>query len=446
MKKPKMKLHTKIFIGMGLGVVFGLLVAALEARGLMLGPETTPTDALTSYIKPVGDLFINMIKMIIVPLVFASLLVGSASLSDIRKLGRIGGKTLLYFLITTVVALSFGLLIANTLQPGKGISAEDRDKLLKSEEAQEAMKKIEDARAQTERGEGSIKETLLGIVPSNPVQALTEGNLLQIIFVALMMGIALTLIPPERARPVIKFFEAINDVMIVLVNIFMKVAPYGVFALISYVVATCGSGVLLLLLKYVALTIGGMFVIVITMYPIALKILTKMRVADFFRGVRQAMIISFSTSSSGATLPVTIECCEENLGVSKDVASFVLPLGATINMNGTAIYQSVSALFIAQVFGIPLGLNEQLTIVLMATLASIGAAGAPGVGVIMLLIVLDSVGLPPEGFALVIGVERILDMCRTVLNITGDASCAVVVASSEKELADIPPMKLIREN
>ena len=189
-----------------------------------------------------------------------------------------------------------------------------------------------------------------------------------------------------------------------------------------------------------------MFVIVITMYPIALKILTKMRVADFFRGVRQAMIISFSTSSSGATLPVTIECCEENLGVSKDVASFVLPLGATINMNGTAIYQSVSALFIAQVFGIPLGLNEQLTIVLMATLASIGAAGAPGVGVIMLLIVLDSVGLPPEGFALVIGVERILDMCRTVLNITGDASCAVVVASSEKELADIPPMKLIREN
>ena len=442
MKKFKMKLHTKIFLGMGLGVVFGLLVAALENRGLMLG-KTTPTAAVTTYVKPVGDLFINMIKMIIVPLVFASLLVGTASLSDIRKLGRIGGKTLLYFLVTTVIALTFGLVIANVVRPGDKISEEVKQRL-EASASQQAEEKLAGAKEQTADKVEFIKQTFLNIVPTNPVKALVEGNLLQIIFVALMMGIALTLIDPEKAQPVIKFFDGINDVMIKLVNIFMKVAPYGVFALIANVIATSGASVLGALAWYVATTIVGMAIIVVTMYPIALKLLTRTKVSDFFRGVRQAMLISFSTSSSGATLPITMECCEENLGVSKDVSSFVLPLGATINMNGTAIYMSVSALFIAQVYGQDLGLGEQLIIVLMATMASVGAAGAPGVGVIMLLMVLNAVGLPDSGFALVIGVERILDMCRTVLNITGDASCAVVVASSEKEIAEVPPMKLLK--
>jgi len=439
-----MKRHARHFLGMGLGVVFGLIVAALENRGFMLG-ETKPTAAVTTYIKPVGDLFINMIKMIIVPLVFASLLVGTASLSDIRKLGRIGGKTLLYFLVTTVIALTFGLVIANVVRPGDKISDEVKQRL-EASESQQAEEKLAGAKEQTADKVEFIKQTFLNIVPTNPVKALVDGNLRQIIFVALMMGIALTLIEPEKAEPVIKFFDGINDVMIKLVNIFMKVAPYGVFALIANVIATSGASVLGALAWYVCTTIVGMAIVTVTMYPIALKLLTRTKVSDFFKGVRQAMLISFSTSSSGATLPITMECCEENLGVSKDVSSFVLPLGATINMNGTAIYMSVSALFIAQVYGQNLGLGEQLIIVLMATMASIGAAGAPGVGVIMLLMVLSAVGLPETGFALVIGVERILDMCRTVLNITGDASCAVVVASSEKEIAEVPPMKLLKES
>jgi len=418
MKPPRFQLHTKILAGLLAGVIFGILANRLGF----------PNSIFIYVIKPVGSAFIGLISMVVVPLVFTSLLVGSASLNDIRKLGRIGAKTMAYYLCTTAVAISIGLLLANTFRPGAGLSKDVQTKLMQSA-GEQADVQIEAAREKK-----GIQDILSRIIPTNPIKAFAEGRMLQIIFFALLSGICLTLIPAERSRPVIKFFEGINDVVIKMVHIIMKIAPYGVFALISAVIADFGLDILLNLLKYSLVVIAGLVLHAAIVYSLAIKMFSRQKIGAFFRGIRPAQLIAFSSGSSSATLPVTMECTERNLGVSRQLCSFVLPLGATINMDGTALFQGVSAIFIAQVCGKDLSMAQQLVIVLTATLASIGTAGAPGVGMITLAIVLKSVGLPLQGIGLIWGVERILDMCRTAVNITGDASCAVVVASTEGEL------------
>lgn len=418
MKLPKLQLYTKILIGLLLGIIVGV---SADRWGF--------SDFVLSYIKPVGSAFIKLISMVVVPLVFASLLVGTAGLNDIRKLGRIGGKTIAYYLCTTAIAISIGLLLANTFKPGAGLSDKTREQLMQSSSRQ-ASEKFETALKKP-----TITDTLLNIIPTNPIKAFAEGKMLQIIFFALILGISLTLIPAERSRPVINFFAGVNEVIIQIVHIIMKIAPYGVFALIAAVIGDLGLGILFVLLKYSVVVIAGLILHTMIVYPLAIKIFTKLKIGAFFRGIRPAQLIAFSSGSSSAALPVTMECTQENLGVSREVSSFALPLGATINMDGTALYQGVSAVFIAQVYGMGLTIEQQLTVVLTATLASIGTAGAPGVGMITLAMVLKSIGVPLEGIALIMGVERILDMCRTLVNVTGDASCAVVVASTEGELS-----------
>jgi Na+/H+-dicarboxylate symporter len=416
MKLLKLQLYTKVLIGLVAGVLFGMLAGQLGF-----------SDFVSSYIKPIGSVFIKLISMVVIPLVFASLLVGTSSLNDIRKLGRIGAKTMAYYLCTTVIAICIGLLLANTLRPGAGLSEETRTKLIQSS-PEESVAPID-----TDLKKPTIIDILLNIIPTNPVRAFVEGRMLQIIFFALITGICLGLIPSERSRPVIDFFEGVNDVIIKMVHIIMKLAPYGVFALISAVVADFGLDILFVLIKYSLVVVIGLVLHVAIVYSLAIKIFSKQKVRTFFRGIRPAQLIAFSSASSSATLPVTMECAEKNLDVPGQIASFALPLGATINMDGTALYQGVSTVFIAQVYGLGLNPMQQLTIVLTAVLASIGTAGTPAAGVITLAIVLKSIGVPLEGIALIMGVERILDMCRSVVNVTGDASCAVVVASSESK-------------
>jgi proton glutamate symport protein len=417
MRLPKLQLYTKILIGLLLGVICGILANRWGFSGVV-----------STYIKPIGSVFIRLISMVVVPLVFASLLVGTASLSDIRKLGRIGVKTLAYYLCTTTIAITIGLLLANVIKPGLGLSQEARATLT------ERGIDDADARIAAAREKPTVTDVLVNIIPTNPVKAFADGRMLQVIFFALLTGICLTLIPANRSQPVIGFFEGINDVIVQMVHLIMKLAPYGVFALVSAVVADFGLSILFLLLKYSIVVIAGLVLHVAIVYSLAIKLFSRQSVRAFFRGIRPAQLIAFSTGSSSATLPVTMECTERDLGVSKEVCSFALPLGATVNMDGTALYQGVSAVFIAQVFNMGLTGAQQLTIVLTATLASIGTAGTPGAGVITLAIVLKSIGVPLEGIAIILGVERILDMCRSVVNVTGDASCAVVVAATEGEL------------
>jgi Na+/H+-dicarboxylate symporter len=405
------KLHTKILIGLIIGIPVGLL----------LGPRADT-------IRPVGDLFIRLIWMIVVPLVFSSIFVGTASLGDIRKLGRIGARTISYYLVTTAIAITFGLTLAGIFKPGTGLRETTKTQLLESYKG-EASLNLDMASKRP-----GIVDTLIQIVPKNPFESLTAGDMLQVIFFAIMFGIAVTMIPGGKGKVLIDFFDAVSDGMTQLVHIIMKFAPIGVCALIAAVVGRFGAQILLSLVKYALVVLAGLALHMGLIYSLAVRIFAYMSPLFFFRGVRPAQIIAFTTSSSNATLPVTIECAEENLGVSKDVASFVLPLGATINMDGTALYQGVAAVFIAQVYGIPLTILNQITIVLMATLASIGTAGVPSVGIITLTMVLRSVGLPLEGIALILGVDRILDMCRTIVNITGDLSAAVIVAAAEGTL------------
>ena len=405
-----MQIYTKILLGLILGGIAGLIFKSEIAE-----------------IKPVGTAFIRSIQMIVIPLVFASLLVGTASLGDPKKMGRIGLKTLLYYLVYTAFAICIGLVLANLLEPGSGLPKQVQSQLLESYQ-NETGAKVSQISEKT-----NPIETLLNIIPTNPMESLGTGSMLQIIFFSIFTGIALAMIPKDRASPVLDFFIGINDAMIIIVHIVIKLAPYGVFALIATVVGTFGLDILVSLLKYCLLTIGGMLLLNFT-YPPIVKLFAGMNPWTFMKGIREPQMIAFSTSSSSATLPVTIEACETKLGVPNDIASFVLPLGATVNMNGTALYQGISAVFIAQVYGIPLGLGDQLMIVMTATLAAIGTAGAPGVGMLMLVIVLKQVGIPLEGISLILGVERILDMFRTTLNITGDASAAVVIAASEGEL------------
>ena len=405
---------TQIFAGLILGAI----------AGIIYGPDA-------AVIRPVGTAFIRLIKMVVIPLIFASLLVGVASLGDLRKLGRVGTKTFAFYIAYYVSAVALGLFLANSLQPGSNLP----------ENVQAELKASygETADMQTIRAEErhSIGEVLLDIIPDNPADSFVRANMLQIIFIAMFMGVVISLLNKAKMKPVISFFEAINDIMIKIVEIVIKIAPFAVFALIAAVVGTFGVDILMSLVRYCAVVIGGLLILAFT-YPAVVWLFTKYPYLKFWKGISKAQLIAFSTCSSSATLPVTMECAEDNIGVSKQISSFVLPLGATINMNGTALYQGVTAIFIAQVYGMNLGFGDQLVIVLTATLASIGAAGAPAMGVLMLVIVLRQVGIPLEGIALILGVERILDMSRTVINITGDVAAATIIAHSEKELHPPP--------
>ncbi|MFQ6038410.1 MAG: dicarboxylate/amino acid:cation symporter [Candidatus Aminicenantales bacterium] len=401
---------TQIFVGLILGAV----------AGIVYGPDI-------AVIRPVGTAFIRLIKMVVIPLIFASLLVGVASLGDLRKLGRIGGKTLAFYIAYYISAVALGLFLANALKPGTNIP-EDVQAQLKASYG-------ETAGAQAARAEErpSIGEVLVNIIPDNPADSFVKANMLQIIFIAMFIGVVVSLLDRRKMKIVISFFDAVNDIMVKIVEIVIKIAPYAVFALIAAVVGTFGMDILMSLVRYCVVVIGGLAILAFT-YPAVVTLFTRYPYFKFWKGIYEAQLIAFSTSSSSATLPVTMECAEDNIGVSRQISSFVLPLGATINMNGTALYQGVTAIFLAQVYGMNLSIGDQLAIVLTATLASIGAAGAPAMGVLMLVIVLKQVGIPLEGIALILGVERILDMSRTVINITGDIAAATVIAHSEREL------------
>lgn len=404
-----MKLTTKILLGLIAGIILGLFL-------------TGSPHIATDYIHPFGTLFLNLIKMIIVPLVLSSLVVGAASIGDPKKLGRIGGKTMLYYLATTCVAVIIGLILGNLFTPGAGLTIP----IDASVEAVEAP---------------SLTETLLNMVPTNPIAALVNGDMLQIIVFALSIGIAIAVLG-EKGKPLYNFFDSLAEVMYKITGFIMTLAPYGVFALIVPVVATNGPSVLLPLIKVIAAVYIGAIIHSAVVYSSAVKLFAKMSPLRFFKGISQAATVAFSTSSSAGTLPVTLRNVQENLGVSESISSFVLPLGATINMDGTALYQGICALFVAQVYGLDLSLAQQLTIVLTATLASIGTAGVPGAGLVMLTMVLQSVNLPLEGIALLAGIDRILDMARTTVNIVGDASASVVVAASEGELVSVEDIEI----
>ncbi len=433
------QLHWQIIIGLILGTAYGVLAATQGWGGFV-----------TDWVAPFGTIFINGLKLIAVPLILASLVTGVASLSDLKKLSRIGGKTIGIYVATTAVAVTLGLLIVNVLDPGEAVPEAMRVEL-EAEYSSAAEGSMATAASAEERGPLQV---MVDLVPDNFFAALTAGtrlfggngfsngaSTLQVVFLALLLGIGLIQVTPEKAKPLLSFFESLNDVVIKLVDIIMLMAPIGVFALIAATITSLAGddvGRIVALLGalgyYCIAVLLGLAIHTLVTYPLMLRAFTPMKMGTFFAGIGPALLVAFSTSSSGATLPVTMERCEEKLGVSEEVSSFVLPLGATINMDGTALYQAVAAVFIAQALGMDLNLAAQITIVLTAVLASIGTAAVPGAGIIMLVIILQSIDVPAEGIALILGVDRILDMVRTVTNVTGDATVATIVAATEGQL------------
>ena len=421
------KLHWQIIIGLVLGLIWGLLSSVVGMN-----------EFTSDYIRPFGDIFVTMLKLIAIPLVLASLVVGVSNLNDMTKLSRMGGKTIGIYMVTTTFAIIIGLTVVNVMQPGKTLPPETRTILMESysevvEDRDEAARQVLDR---------SPMAFIVDIVPENFFEAASDNtNMLQVVFIAILLGIGIVKIPLQKGEALINVFDALNEVIIKIVDLIMKTAPYGVFALMAVVIIDLAGddiGQALNLLQalgwYCIAVVIGLFLHVIIVYFSLFKIFSNMRLRDFLKAIQPAILLGFSTSSSAATLPVTMERVEKNLGVEEEVSSFVLPVGATINMDGTSLYQAVAAVFIAQALGMDLTIAQQLTIVLTATLASIGAAGVPGAGIIMLVIVLQAIQVPVEGIALILGVDRILDMIRTAVNITGDAAVAVAVAHTEGKL------------
>nr|WP_315362529.1 dicarboxylate/amino acid:cation symporter [Cytobacillus firmus] len=399
-----MKLSTKIIIALIAGGITGLLIN-LFAPGIF--PE------LDKYLfTPLGKIFLNLINMLVVPIVFFSIALGTAGLGDPKKLGRIGVKTISYFLITTSIAIIIGLALAYVFQPGNVGEFDVTNVEYESEEAP------------------PVSDTLLNIIPTNPVKAFTEGNMLQIITFSIFVGFALTMLG-NKTKGILNLIEQGNDMMMYLVNLVMKFAPYGTFGLIVSAVGSQGLSAIKAMGLYMIVVLLALFIHAILTYGGSIALLAKKNPIWFFKGFAPAMGVAFSTSSSNATLPISMNTAQKNLKVPESISSFVQPLGATINMDGTAIMQGVATIFIAQVFNVDLSLTQLITVVLTAVLASVGTAGVPGVGLIMLAMVLNSVNLPVEGIALIIGIDRLLDMTRTAVNITGDAACAVIVAETE---------------
>lgn len=407
--KNKITLTGKILLGLLLGFLFGILLKQLQSSYIK------DTILLNGVLKILGSGFTSAIKMMVVPLVFVSLICGTASMGDIKKLGRIGGKTMLFYLGTTAIAIITALFLGSILKPGAGL---DMSNMISGEVVIGESK--------------SLVDIILNIIPSNPIQSLANGEMLQVIFFALLTGVALNLVG-ENAKPIKVIFESANELCMKMVNIIMLFAPYGVFGLVSTTFATVGNNAIIALLKYIVIVLLGMFIHVTVVYGGLFKLFTKQSINPFLKKFTRVAAVTFSTASSNASVPVSLEIMEE-LGVGKTTRSFTIPMGATINMDGTAIMQGVAALFIAQIYGVDLGINDMITIILTATLASIGTAGVPGVGMIMLSMVLTSVGLPLEGIGLIMGVERIIDMFRTTVNVMGDNIATLIVANSENDL------------
>jgi Na+/H+-dicarboxylate symporter len=422
-----MQLYTKILVGLVLGVVLGMAANLLDLGWLR--------DLLVA-LEPIGQAFIKLITMVVIPLVAASLLVGTASLGDLRKLGRIGGKTLGFFLSTTAAAVMLGLLLSQVITPGSGISPETRDTLSVGFEGVAA------GRLEMAAEAPSVKETLMGLIPSNPVGAAAAGELLPLIVFVLLFGAAVSTLGEHLRRPVVDLFQGVNDAVMVIIRWIMRLAPYAVFALVGSIAARFGLDIMRALLVYVATITLGMAILAFGLYAALVRGLAKLNPLDFYRKIAAPALVALSTSSSSATLPVTMEAAERRLGVSKAVSSFVLPLGATMNMAGTGLYHAVSVMFIAQLYGLELGVGQQMTIVLTATLASVGSAGVPAAAIIILILVLQSVGMGAQaaaGIALLLGIDRIPDMLRTACNVMGDLVAASYVARSEGEALEPPP-------
>ena len=413
----KLALHWKILIGMALGVVFGAFLSFVP----------NGSEFIKDYIKPFGTIFINLLKLIAVPLILASLIKGVSDLKDISKLSQMGGRTILTYLITTLTAVTIGLILVNVIQPGKSISVETRNELV---EAYSTNTQEKQAVAAKQKEAGPLN-ALVEMVPSNIFLAASNNrNMLQVIFFALFFGIGMILLPRKKIKPVKKFFDSFNNIILKLIDLIMLAAPYGVFALLAALVVEAPSLELFQALALYAITLLLGLAAMIVVYIMIVRVFTKKKVDFFMKGIAPAQLLAFSTSSSAATLPVTMECVEENLGVDEEVASFVLPIEATINMDGTSVYQGVAAVFIAQAFGLDLSLSAQLGIVFTATLASIGTAAVPSAGIVMLVIVLAQAGIPEAGLALIFAIDRPLDMCRTIVNVTGDAAVSMIVGKS----------------
>ena len=415
----KLSLHWKIIIGMFLGVAVGLIFSSINGGNIII----------TNWVKPFGTIFINSLKLIAIPLILASLIKGISDLKDISKLSSMGGLTITTYLTTTVIAVSIGLLVVNGFKPGSTISDETRTELVQAY-SNDADQKREIAQ---EKKESGPLQPLVDLVPSNFLGAASDNkNMLQVIFFSILFGIAMILIPETKSKPVKSFFDSLNDVILKIIDLIMLCAPYGVFALLaSLIVEAPNIDLLKSLLLYSVTLLAGLFIVIIV-YLMIVKFFLRRNLKEFIDGILPAQLVAFSTSSSAATLPVTMDRVHNHLGVKKEVSSFVLPIGATINMDGTAVYQAVAAVFIAQAFGLELSLVDQLGIISTATLASIGAAAVPSAGIIVLVIVLAQAGIPEAGLALIFAVDRPLDMFRTVVNVTGDAMVSLIVSKFQK--------------
>lgn len=413
----KIPLHWQILAGMVVGVLIGFVADRLGAQ-----------QFVKHWIKPFGTMFINLLKMIAVPLILASLIKGTSDMKDIGRLSRMGGRTLVLYLLTTAVAVALGLVIVNVIKPGAGVTPTTRENLLRTY-AGEAGQRISTAQVEQEKGP---LQPLVDIIPDNVFAAMTDNRrMLQVIFFALLIGVGLMLVAEDKAKPVKDFFDGLNEVILRLVDLIMLAAPLGVMALLAALMTEAPSADILVSLVWYALCVlVGLALLVLGFYPLLVRVFAGKSYGFFLRAILPAQLVAFSTSSSAATLPVTMERVQEHLGVHEEVASFVLPVGATVNMDGTALYQGVAAVFIAQVLGLGLDLGDQLGILLTATLASIGAAAVPGAGLVILVIVLGAAGIPQEGLALIFAVDRPLDMCRTVANVTSDACVSVLVAQN----------------
>jgi Na+/H+-dicarboxylate symporter len=421
-----MQLHTKIIIGLILGLLVGIV-------SVFFGISNT----ITNWVMPFGTIFVKMLKLVAVPLILVSLISGISNLRDTAKLSRIGGKTFSIYILTTVLAIVIALFLANIVQPGKAFP-EEKTIELREKYASEATMKINNA----EKVENSGPlQMMVDVVPDNFFFAASNNkNMLQIIFFAILFGVALIMIPENKGDPVKKIFDGINEIIIKIVEIIMEYAPIGVFALLAGLIVDLAGDdpnniiiTLKPLIIYAITVLVGLATMVFIFYPSILYFITKIGYKNFFKAIFPAQMLAFSTSSSAATLPLTMKRVKKNLNVSEEVTSFVCPLGATINMDGTSIHQAISAVFIAQAFGQDLTIADQLVIIVTATLSSIGAAAVPGAGLIMLVIVLGAVGIDPQGLALIIAIDRPLDMCRTIVNVTGDATVASIVAYTEGE-------------
>jgi Na+/H+-dicarboxylate symporter len=427
-KWRKLSLIWKILIGMALGMAWGILAVIIGAEKFT-----------TNWLSPWGVIFLNLLKVIAVPLIFVSLVKGISSLKNISKLSRIGIKTLVLYIITTLVAITVGLILVNIVNPGNTFSKEKKAEYLEKYQQTVAQKQ---ETAEKQKDESPLK-LIVEMVPENIVKAMSDNSkMLQVIFFAVLFGIAMVSLKKRKVKTVKKFIDGLNDIILKIIDIIMLFAPYGVFALMAGLVVDFGGDLDLFaaLGLYTITVVGALFILILFFYPTLMRIFTGVKAFDFLRAILPTQLVAFSTSSSAATLPVTKEQVERELGVDEEISSFVLPIGVTINMDGTSAYQAIAAVFIAQVFGIDLTFGQLLMILVTALLASIGSPGVPGGSIVMLIIVLTSVGIPVEGLALILGIDRPLDMLRTAVNVTGDSTVASLVAKSENEMR-YPPEK-----